>query len=318
MRRLKAWDAGWLIVLTVLFGSPGQAKSASIVVPPGFSVTSFPIKIEIDGLALSPGGAYGSDLYAAVNGAVLRVNPVSGAFRTFATGLATGSGRPSGLAFDPGTFGTNLLYVCQNDGSVVTVSPAGKVSSFSKGGTLFSSNDLAFAPPGSAFGANLFVSNGPFGPGNISKVSSAGINSVFAPTSSFAQVPIGLAFLSSGGSFRNNLYASLPNRTVVQIDPVAKVNTFAKGLGLAIDLAFSAGGAFGNHIYVTDPVSQSILSIDSSGAVSTFATGFKFTRGGFDADLMFSTNGDTLFVSEGNNITAITSKPAVVTGTKPR
>jgi hypothetical protein len=263
--------------------------------------------MEIDGLAPSPGGAYGTDLYAAVNGAVLRVNPVSGAFITFATGLATGNQRPSGLAFDPGTFVTGLLYVLQNNGSVVTVSPAGTVRVFSNWGTLFSSNDLAFARAGNAFGSNLFVSNGPFGPGNLSKVDVTGDNSVFAPTSSFAKVPVGLAFPPAESAFGRNLYASLANGTIVQVDPRTKVTTFARGLGLAIDLAFSAGGAFGDNLYVSDPQSQSILRVDSSGAVSTFATGFRFTRNGFDADLVFSVNGNTLFVAEARNIVAITT-----------
>jgi hypothetical protein len=40
----------------------------------------------------------------------------------------------AGLAFDSGTFATGLLYVSQNAGSVVTVSPNGKVTSFSAAG----------------------------------------------------------------------------------------------------------------------------------------------------------------------------------------
>ncbi len=169
---------------------PALANPAALVVPPGFTVTTLPLGREIDGLILGPGGPYGTDLYVAVSGAILRVNPDSGTFTTFASGLTS----PTSFAFDMGTFGTGLLYVSQNDGSVVTISSAGSVHSFSRGGTLFSSNDLAFPPPASLFGHNLFVSNGPFGYGNLSKVTANGVNSVFVPTSSFAEVPIGLGF----------------------------------------------------------------------------------------------------------------------------
>jgi len=295
-----------VLLLHLVLDTARQAQAA-IVVPVGFTVTTFPMGIEIDGLAVASGGPYGTDLYAAVDGKVLRVNPSSGAFTTFATGLATGANRPSGMAFDSGTFGTGLLYVSQNDGSVVTISAAGVVNPFSSAGTLFSSNDLAFAPPASPFGTNLFVSNGSPGSGNISSVTSGGVNSVFAPVSSFAQVPVGLAFPPSASVFGGNLFASLANGTLVQLDPLAHVTPFASGMGLAIDLAFSVGGTFGANIYVTDPNSQSIFRVDSGGTVSTFVTGLSLTSSGFDADLAFSNNGNTLYLANGSEIVKITA-----------
>src|SRR5262249_41355384 len=153
-------------------------SAAVVVSEPGFTVTTFSISTVsgiISGLAPSPGGEFGSDLYVALGlGSIVRVDPSSGSVTPFATGLTN----IDGLAFDPGTFETGLLYVSRNDGSISTVSAARVVSLFTKGGTLNSSNDLVFAPPGSAFGTDLFVSNGSFGAGEtISKVSSDKTNS---------------------------------------------------------------------------------------------------------------------------------------------
>jgi hypothetical protein len=287
--------------------------NAAIVAPSEFTVTSFPIGVEIDGLAPSSGGLYGTDLYAAVNGGILRVNPASGTFTTFASGLATGAGRPSGLAFDSGIFGTGLLYVSQNNGSVATVSPSGVVNSLSSGGTLYSSNDLVFATPGSSFGNNLIVSNGGDPPYSISKVNSTGNNSFLVPTNQFSRVPMGLAFPESGSSFGSNLFVSLwypptSGVSLVQVDASGNISPFANNLGLSTDLTFSSGAAFGDNIYVTDPISQSIFKVDSNGVASIFATGFNFTNAGWDADLVFSPDGNTLFVANRNEIVKITAK----------
>ncbi|NCR69053.1 MAG: PEP-CTERM sorting domain-containing protein [Microcystis aeruginosa LL11-07] len=287
--------------------------NAAIVASSEFTVTSFPIGVEIDGLAPSSGGLYGTDLYAAVNGGILRVNPTSGTFTTFASGLATGAGRPSGLAFDSGIFGTGLLYVSQNNGSVVTVSPSGVVNSFSSGGTLYSSNDLVFATPGSSFGNNLIVSNGGDPPYSISKVNSTGNNSFLVPTNQFSKIPLGLAFPESGSSFGSNLFVSLwraqtSGVSLVQVDASGNILPFANNLGLSTDLIFGSGAAFGDNIYVTDPISQSIFKVDSNGVASIFATGFNFTNAGWDADLVFSPDGNTLFVANRNEIVKITAK----------
>ncbi|MGH7847383.1 MAG: hypothetical protein ACREQW_19730 [Candidatus Binatia bacterium] len=85
---MKTWSAGWLIVLTVLFGNLRQAKAASIVVPSGFAVTVLRFKMEIDGLALSPGGAFGNHIYVTdpISQSIFRIDS-SGAVSTFATGF---------------------------------------------------------------------------------------------------------------------------------------------------------------------------------------------------------------------------------------
>jgi hypothetical protein len=295
---------------------------AAIVAPSEFTVTVFPIGTEISGLAISSSGIYGTDLYAAVNGGILRVNPTLGTFTTFTTGLATGSGRPSGLAFDFGIFGTDLLYVSQNNGSVVTVSASGVVNAFSSGGTLSSSNDLAFAQSGSGFRNNLFITNGGDLPFSISQVNISGNNSFFVPTNIFNLPPVGLAFPKTDNSFGTNLFVSLFNRSglgssIVQVDPSGNIFAFANNLGLSVDIAFSSGGAFGNYLYVSDPISQSIFKVDSSGISSLFATGFNFTNTGFDADLAFSDDGNTLFIANRNEIIKITSNSSPSTVPEP-
>jgi hypothetical protein len=292
--------------------------SGAVIVPTGFTVSTFNITVggsavELDGFAQSAGGAFGTSLYAAVNGGVLQINPSTGAASQFASGLSTGSNRPSGLAFDNGAFGTGNLYVSQNDGSVAVVTPAGGASTFSSGGTLFSSNDLAFAPLGSAFGNRLFVTNGDFGSGNISSVTSAGVNAVFAATSQFAQVPIGAAFAPSGSAFGGNLFTSVANGTISQVNSSGQATTFSTSgnLGLAIDLAFGQGG-FGDNLYVSDPITQSIFRVTPGGVVSSFATGFAFTSSGFDADVAFSPDGRTMYVANNTQLVEITAPGAAI------
>jgi hypothetical protein len=80
-------------------------------------------------------------------------------------------------------------------------------------------------------------------------------------------------------------------------------------LGLAIDLAISAGVAFGESIYVSDPASQRILRVNMNGAVSPFATGMAFTQNGFDADLLLSDGGLTMYVANSTQIVKITAAP---------
>src|SRR5262249_9588517 len=127
-------------VLLLSLAPTRQTSAAVVVSEPGFTVTTFSISTVsgiISGLAPSPGGEFGSDLYVALGlGSIVRVDPSSGSVTPFATGLTN----IDGLAFDPGTFETGLLYVSRNDGSISTVSAARVVSLFTKGGTLNSSN----------------------------------------------------------------------------------------------------------------------------------------------------------------------------------
>lgn len=297
------------VSLAAITSFRSTAFAAVMTVDPGFNVTTFNVGFGVDGLAPGSGGVFGTDLYAAINtnGTLVRLDLDTGNVTPFITGLSVGANRPSGLAFDNGAFGTGQLYVSQNNGSVVAVSDTGTVTPLVSGGTLFSSNDLAFAPLGGAYGNNLFVTNGPFGFGNVSRVTDMSFNSVFVDNNDLAQVPVGIAFSTSGSAFGETMFLSVADGTIVEVDSTGTPLLFASGLGLAIDIAISTGGAFGEQLYVTDPNTQSILQVDSDGTVSTFASGFSFSSSGFDADLVFSPDGDTLFVSNGQDIVAISA-----------
>ena len=99
------------LTLTNLANIWSQAFAVPMTVNPGFDVTTFNVGFESDGLASGPGGVFGTDLYIATNGAVVRLDPSTGNVTQFVSGLAVGSSRPSGLDFDNGAFGTGQLYV---------------------------------------------------------------------------------------------------------------------------------------------------------------------------------------------------------------
>jgi DNA-binding beta-propeller fold protein YncE len=96
---------------------------------------------------------------------------------------------------------------------------------------------------------------------------------------------------------------------VVRVWPDGSVHPFASGLGSPADIALSAGGGFGEYLYVTDSSTNRIHRVDSSGTSTVFATGFAFTGLGFGDDLAFSVDGNSLFVANGNSLVKI----AVVT-----
>jgi hypothetical protein len=294
-----------LVLMSAALCGPALAQ---VTVPAGFNATSIPFGSEVDGIAVSTGGAYGNYVYVGTNGAVKRVDPATGVVSNFATGLATGSGRPSGVSFDSGVFGTGMLYVVDNLARVQSISSTGMVATLSSGGSMSSSNDLAFAPVGSSFGNLLFVSNGAGGPATISKVDSAGVNMVFAAASNFAASPLGLDFPPPGSAFAGDLYVC-----VFLTDKLSRVTsagvgtTFATGLGQLIDIAFSPDptGPFGDFAYVTDTQTNVVRRVAPDASVTTFATGFAFGSVGWDADLAFAPDGSALYVGSGNNIVAI-------------
>jgi hypothetical protein len=283
-----------------------SAAGSDVDVPAGFTVTVFPIGMEVDGLAVSPGGAYGTDLYAAVNGGVIRIDPATGGFTTFVTGLPTGDNRPSGLCFDSGAMGTWGLYVSQNDGSVMYVDSAGNASLFCRRGTLYSSNDLTIAKPGGPFGDYMYVTNGSWlGNSSMSRVNTDGADTLFSPGSSFTGIPIGLDFPGDGSAFGPALFITQADGKVCSVSVDGQVYAVASGLGLAIDLAFGWSRPFGDSLYVSDPVSQSIFRVAADGSAGVFASGLAFTSSGFDADLVFSPEGTVLYVANDDEIIKI-------------
>jgi hypothetical protein len=281
-----------------------------VVVPSGFSATSIPFGAEVTGMAIANGGAFGVDLYGSTNGEVRRVDIATGAVTPFASGLATGNDRPSGLAFDKGAFGTGLLYVAQNNSTVVKISSAGAVSPFASGGSLFSCNGLVMAPVGSAFGAKLFVSNGNPGSGTLSSVSAAGGNALFAAAGNFANAPLGVDFPAIGSAFGSDLFTSVfLTGQIVRVNASGSGVVFATGTGQSLDMRFSPDplGPFGDFAYITDTLTNSVRRVAPDASVTTFASGFVFGTSGFDGDISFAPDGKTLFVASGTSIIAIRS-----------
>lgn len=105
----------------------------------------------LQGLAVSPGGAFGTDLYAAQpgSGRIVRITP-GGMVSPFVT---TGLVSPVELAFGPGgAFGTDLYVTDVGSGKILQVKSTGHVTTFASG---------LRAPFGLAFRADaaaLFIS----------------------------------------------------------------------------------------------------------------------------------------------------------------
>lgn len=284
------------------------ASPAQVSVPPGFTSSSIPIGTQVSGLAVGDGGAFGSDLYVARTGAILRVDPGTGAQSTFATGLGVSTARPSGLAFDSGAFGTGRLYCVQNSSLVYEFQPDSTRTTLTSGGTLFSSNGITFAPPATAFGPVLFVANGSGGSSTVSSVDAAGANAVFSPATQYVSSPVGLDFPSASSAFVRDLYVvAYVSGTLYRTDSTGAATPFATGLGQSIDLAFNTlpSSPFGDFAFVTDALGDRIFRVDASGAASVFATGIAMSNSGWDADLAFSPDGQTLFVAAGNDVVVI-------------
>jgi len=299
--------------LCILAASLVGGGFGQVVVPSGFTATSIPFGAEVTGMAVANGGAFGVDLYASTSGEVRRVNVVTGGVTPFASGLATGFDRPSGLTFDKGTFGTGLLYVAQNNSTVVTISPTGTVSPFASGGSLFSCNGLVMAPVGSAFGAKLFVSNGNPGAGTIASVTSAGGTALFAAAATFANAPLGVDFPAAGSAFGADLFTSVfLTGQIVRVNAAGSGSVFATGTGQSLDMRFSPDplGPFGDFAYVTDTSTNSVRRVAPNASVTTFASGFVFGATGFDGDITFAPDGQTLFVASGASIISIRSSGA--------
>jgi hypothetical protein len=84
-------------------------------------------------------------------------------------------------------------------------------------------------------------------------------------------------------------------------------STFASGTGEGEDLIVGKGSAFGDNLFVSDSTNQVIHMVTPGGVVSNFATGFSFSGSAFDGDLVFSPDGNTHFVANGNEIDVITA-----------
>lgn len=63
------------------------------------------------------------------------------------------------------------------------------------------------------------------------------------------------------------------------------------------DMAISSGGSFGQMLYVTDTISETIMTVNSTGVHTTYASGFSGIL-----SLTVSEDGDFMYVSDSNGI----------------
>jgi DNA-binding beta-propeller fold protein YncE len=95
------------------------------------SISTFTKLSGLQGLAFGPGGAFGSDLYAAQpgSGGILRI-AANGIAASFATGMTS----PMDVAFGiGGAFGTDLYVADAGGGKVLRIESAGKQTTFASG-----------------------------------------------------------------------------------------------------------------------------------------------------------------------------------------
>lgn len=290
----------------VLLTCPARAQ---LGVPAGFEVTVHHVGYQLTGLALAPPGPFAERLYVSMSGAIHVLDPLSGIVAVFATGLATGSGAPSGIEFDESTHGTGDMFVSQNSGSVLRLAPSGSVTPVASGGGLFSSNDLTLSAAASPFGPYTFVGNGTWTGGTISRVDSAGNETLFA-TGAPLVTALGLAFPPQGSVFGDFLYVTdTMGGAIRRVDPSGTISTFVTGLPGPADLVFSRNAGFGDLLYVSDIYSDDIKTFDASGNSSVFATGFNIDDGGWNGDMVFDSFGDALYIADDTRLVRIAHDP---------
>ena len=173
------------------------------------------------------------------------IRPVSGmGYEVFATGLAA----PRGLLFSRSG---DLFAAEQSGGTVVRITPDGRVSRIAKG---FSApHDLAF----DAFGY-LYVAD--TGANRVAMVSPDGSVTEYIPG---LNVPVDLAFHPNGELFVCELYAG----TVTAYKSGKKVKVVASGLDKPHGLAFDNTGV----TYINEWSGNRILKMDQKGRLQPLA-----------------------------------------------
>jgi hypothetical protein len=101
---------------------------------------------------------------------------------------------------------------------------------------------------------------------------------------------------------KTGIYALLPDLNWVAVTPIVSTQQrFYR------DMAISPGGSFGQLIYVTERITNSVMTVDSSGAHSVFASGFSEIE-----SVTIGEEGSSLFVSDLNGVYRIRPTSVVV------
>jgi sugar lactone lactonase YvrE len=182
---------------------------------------------------------------------------------SFATGVVTDSG-------------DNVFAIAQSLSSTPSTGDVSNIYKFAPDGTrmLFGSTDgdfgfgLALDSAGNLYAADAEAQT-------IYKFAPNGTRSVFAGPSAFtsSQLPVGLAFDSTGNLFVSTEGADPGNDTILMFTPDGMESTFATGLTTPRGLAFDASG----NLFVAeanDAPDGDILEFAPGGGLpSTFASG---------------------------------------------
>jgi len=160
---------------------------------------------------------------------------------------------------------------------------------------------MAFAPPGSPFGTELFV--GDVGAGGIFKVYSNGTVTPFVILGCDIEEVI---FSNSGdllfaiGAGCGKIFSVLPDGTTIVI---------ASGFAFPDAIAQGPGNAFGEYLYVGDLHGNTLFRIDPvTGDKSVFAV-FDSDFGGFE-DIVFDSEGNMFILGFGRGGQIIKISPA--------
>jgi hypothetical protein len=176
---LRVLSFGFESDLYAVNGNPVPTKIYRIKSDGTFSEFSVGVPTLSEGIAYSPGGAFGNNLFLSefdnYPNPISTIDP-SGVVNTFTK--ISGSYRLTGLAFAPGgSFGTDLFGVDHN-GTIYKIAPNGSYTQFAVNPPIGQDETLAFGSPYTTFGENLFVT--PDGGGNLIKITPAGESKVFA------------------------------------------------------------------------------------------------------------------------------------------
>jgi len=114
-------------------------------------------------------------------------------------------------------------------------------------------------------------------------------------------------YLTMADSDRNNddwtvIYQLKPDLSWSEL--TTKVRTSVRSYR---DMCFSSGGSFGEILYVADRVSETIMSVDPSGAHTVFASGFNGVE-----SVTVSEDSEHMFVSDANGIYRIRATTTTV------
>ena len=209
---------------------------------------------------------------------------VSGGFvkKTFACGLP----RPRGITLDPngnpliavGTIPRDPGYAFLPAG-IFRLSPAnGALSLFAP-----VSGVALKTAPGGAFGTDLFVARPRLfnvrgralvqpGDGEVFYVSAAN-SQIQVLTRLLGFAPTGMTFGTVGSPFPDELLvANFLGAGLRRIKPTGTASPFTTIRGLQ-GLEVSTGGAFGSHVFVTQPGGGRVARIAANGAATVFAAG---------------------------------------------